>query len=174
MSAKSTNPMRDIKLKKLSIVINVGGGNATKLNKAAKVLEQLTGQKPVFSKSRLTIRNFGIRRNEKISVHVNIAGQKAYDILRSALRVKEFELSKSCFSDSGCFGLGVEEHIDLGIKYDPDIGIFGLMFYADLKRPGDRVSKRKRLRSRIGVGHKVTSEDAMQWFVEKFEGVLLD
>lgn len=166
--------MREIKLKKLSIVLNVGGGNAAKLNKAAKVLEQLSGQKPLFSKSRLTIRNFGIRRNEKISCHVNVAGDKALEILKSALRVKEFELNKGAFSDSGCFGLGVEEHIDLGIKYDPDIGIFGLMFYADLKRPGDRVSKRKRLRSRVGKSHKITKEEAMQWFVEKFEGVLLE
>ena len=30
------------------------------------------------------------------------------------------------FSQTGNFGFGVEEHIDLGIKYDPGIGIFGM------------------------------------------------
>jgi len=30
------------------------------------------------------------------------------------------------FSQTGNFGFGIEEHIDLGIKYDPGIGIFGM------------------------------------------------
>jgi hypothetical protein len=30
------------------------------------------------------------------------------------------------FSETGNFGFGIEEHIDLGIKYDPGIGIFGM------------------------------------------------
>ena len=28
-------------------------------------------------------------------------------------------------SDTGNFGFGIEEHIDLGIKYDPTVGIYG-------------------------------------------------
>jgi hypothetical protein len=34
--------------------------------------------------------------------------------------------SLSNFSETGNFGFGIEEHIDLGIKYDPGIGIFGM------------------------------------------------
>jgi ribosomal protein L5 len=33
---------------------------------------------------------------------------------------------RSNFSETGNFGFGIEEHIDLGIKYDPGIGIFGM------------------------------------------------
>ena len=29
----------------------------------------------------------------------------------------------------GKFGLGIAEHIDLGIKYDPTIGMYGMDFY---------------------------------------------
>ena len=29
------------------------------------------------------------------------------------------------FSENGNFGFGIQEHIDLGIKYDPSIGIYG-------------------------------------------------
>ena len=36
-----------------------------KLNKAIKVLKDLTNQKPINSKSRYTIKAFSIRRNEK-------------------------------------------------------------------------------------------------------------
>ena len=38
------------------------------------------------------------------------------------LQVKEYELYKENFSATGNFGFGVQEHIDLGIKYDPSIG----------------------------------------------------
>ena len=41
-----------------------------------KVLESLTGQTPVFSKARYTVRSFGIRRNEKIAVHCTVRGPK--------------------------------------------------------------------------------------------------
>ena len=47
-----------------------------------QVLEQLTGQQPIFSKARYTVRTFGIRRNEKISAHVTIGNRdKAMQIL---------------------------------------------------------------------------------------------
>jgi len=39
--------------------------------------------------------------------------------------VKEYELLRRNFSDTGNFGFGINEHIDLGIKYDPSTGIYG-------------------------------------------------
>ena len=99
--------------------------------------------------ARFTIRSFSIRRNEKISVHATIRGEKALEILERGLKVKEYELVKRNFSDSGNFGFGIQEHIDLGIKYDPNTGIFGMDFYVQLARPGGRVSKRKAQRSHM-------------------------
>lgn len=52
-----------------------------------KVLESLTGQQPVFSKARYTVRSFGIRRNEKIAVHCTVRGAKAEEILERGLKV---------------------------------------------------------------------------------------
>ncbi len=101
------------------------------------MLEQLTGQQPVFSKARYTVRSFGIRRNEKIAVHCTVRGAKAEEILERGLKVREYELRKDNFSDTGNFGFGIQEHIDLGIKYDPSIGIYGLDFYVVLGRPGN-------------------------------------
>ena len=100
-----------------------------RLTRAAKVLEQLSGQTPVYSKARYTVRTFGIRRNEKISVHVTVRGAKAEEILERGLKVKEYELRKRNFSETGNFGFGISEHIDLGIKYDPGIGIYGMDFF---------------------------------------------
>lgn len=144
-----------------------------RLTRAARVLEQLTGQKPVLSKARLTIRSFGVRRNEKIACHVTVSGEKAAEILEKGLRVKEYELKKGCFSNTGSFGFGIQEHIDLGIKYDPQIGIYGLDFYAHLARPGRRVSQRKIRQSRVGTKQKVSKEDAQKWFQTRYDGILL-
>ena len=94
-----------------------------RLTRAARVLEQLTGQRPVLSRARLTIRSFSIRRNEKIACHVTVRGKKAEEILEKGLKVKEYELKKKNFSDTGNFGFGIQEHIDLGIKYDPSTGM---------------------------------------------------
>ena len=45
-------------------------------------------------------------------------------IIQSGLKVKEYELRKANWSDTGNFGFGIQEHIDLGIKYDPNIGMY--------------------------------------------------
>ena len=45
------------------------------------MLEQLTGQQPVFGKARYTVRTFSIRRNEKISCSVTVRGEKAYELV---------------------------------------------------------------------------------------------
>lgn len=45
------------------------------------MLEQLSGQSPIYGKARYTVRTFSIRRNEKISCSVTIRGEKAMQLL---------------------------------------------------------------------------------------------
>ena len=92
----------------------------------------------------------------------------------SGLKVKEFELLKRNFSATGNFGFGISEHIDLGIKYDPSTGIYGMDFYVVLERPGYRVARRRKQQKKIGKQHKLTKADAMKWFQSTFEGVILN
>ncbi len=95
------------------------------------------------SSARYTLRGFGIRRNEKIAVYVTVRGDKAAEILERGLKVREYELKRKNFSQTGNFGFGITEHIDLGIKYDPSTGIYGMDFYVCMGRPGYRVSRKK-------------------------------
>merc|ERR1712166_484131 len=101
---------------------------------AAKELEQLSGQQPVFSKARYTVRSFGIRRNEKISCHVTMRGEKA------------------------------EEILDRGLKYDPSTGIYGMDFYVVMKRAGGfRITKRRAKKSKMGFQHKINKADTQKF-----------
>ncbi|EAR93396.1 60S ribosomal protein L11 (macronuclear) [Tetrahymena thermophila SB210] len=169
MTDKKENKMREVKIAKLVINCCVGE-SGDKLTKAAKVLKDLSGQEPVFSRARYTIRSFGIKRNEKMAVHVTIRGDKARDILTRGLKVKEMELRKKNFSNTGNFGFGIQEHIDLGMKYDPSTGIFGMDFYVVLERPGTRVARRRRATSRVGNNQMISKEECINWFKTEFEG----
>merc|ERR1719327_1958291 len=110
---------------------------------------------------------------DKIACHVTVRGDKAKEILERGLKVKEYELPRNCFSEHGHFGFGITEHIDLGIRYDPYTGIFGMDFYCVLKKPGYRISKKKRSKGRIGNSQKIEKDEAKEWFKREYDGLLI-
>ncbi|PWA22621.1 60S ribosomal protein L11-1 [Artemisia annua] len=46
----------------------------------------------------------------------SVRGDKAMQLLENCLKFKESELFRCNFSENRCFGFGIQDHIDLGIK----------------------------------------------------------
>jgi len=56
----------------------------------------------------------------------------------------------------------LKEHIELpGVRYDPDVGIFGMDICVSVIRPGYRVRKRRKEKAKIGSKHILTPEESM-------------
>jgi len=162
------NPMLKPRIAKVTVNIGVGG-SGDKLQKATKVLEMLTGQKPVPRKARRTIKEFGIHRGENIAVMVTLRGKKAIEFLNKALDAVGRRIKASSFDKFGNFAFGIKEHISIpGVKYDPEIGIFGMDVCVTIERPGFRVMRRRRARSHIPLRHRVSKEEAIEFISKEF------
>ena len=168
-----SNPMLKPRIAKVTVNIGVGE-SGERLQKAAKLLEMLTGQKPSIRRAKRTIRDFGIRRGEPIAVMVTLRRERAIEFLRKALHAVGNKLKASQFDEFGNVAFGIREHITLpGVKYDPEIGVFGMDVVVTVERPGYRVARRRRARSRIPRRHRVTREESMVLLHELF-GVVIE
>jgi large subunit ribosomal protein L5 len=165
-----TQPMLRPRIEKVVVNLNVGKSGEP-LDKASRVLKELTDQTPVKKKAKKTIRDFGIRQGEPIAAVVTLRKQKAIDFLKKVLPVVDNKISRSSFDEQGNFAFGIKEHIEIaGVKYDPDIGIFGMDICVTMVRPGYRVKTRRRQNARIGPKHVLTPEESII-FVRQTLGV---
>ncbi len=163
---KSQNPMQEIRIEKVTLNIGCGEGGE-KLEKAVKLLQKITGKKPLVTKTHRRT-TFGMARNRPIGAKVTLRKKDAVEFLKRAFDAVENKLSASCFDELGNFSFGIKEYIDLpGIKFDPEIGIFGMDVCVTLERPGYRV-KRKKLKKKIGKNHLIKRGEAMEWVKKTF------
>jgi large subunit ribosomal protein L5 len=155
------HPMLKPRIEKAVVNISVGKSGEP-LEKATKVLKELTGQTPCKRKAKNTIRDFGIRKGEPISCMVTLRGEKALEFLKKALPVNDNKLSRKCFDGFGNFSFGIKEHIELpGVKYDPEVGIFGMDVCVSVTRPGYRVRNRRREKAKISSKHILKPDEAI-------------
>ncbi len=163
-------PMLKPRIEKVVVNLNVGKSGEP-LEKANKVLQEITGHTPVKKRAKKTIRDFGIREGESIAVVVTLRKQDAVDFLKKIFPVIDNKLSKKAFDLRGNFSFGLKEHIDIpGVKYDPEIGIFGMDICVTVNRPGQRVKLRKRQSKPIGSKHVLTPEESIV-FIKQTLGV---
>ncbi len=166
------NPMLKPRIAKVTVNISTGE-SGERLQRAVKVLEMLTGQKPSVRRAKKTIRDFGIRKGEPIAAVVTLRRDKAIEFLRKAFQAVGNKIKASQFDQFGNVAFGIREHILIpGVRYDPEIGVFGMDVVVTIERPGYRVARRRRARSRIPRRHRVTPEESMVLLHELFDVVI--
>jgi large subunit ribosomal protein L5 len=130
-----TNPLEAPRLDK--IVINMGVGEAVadgkKIQAAANELAQISGQKPVITKSRKAIANFKLREGLNIGCKVTLRRERMYEFLDRLVnialpRVRDFRgISGKSFDGHGNFALGLKEQIVFPeIDYDKIDAVRGM------------------------------------------------
>jgi large subunit ribosomal protein L5 len=129
------NVFRVPKLEK--VVINVGLGEAPKNAKLLdSVVEELTliaGQKPVVTRARKAISNFGLREGMPIGVKVTLRGARMYEFLDRLInvaipRIRDFRgVASRAFDGRGNYTLGVKEQMIFPeIDYDKVQKVHGM------------------------------------------------
>ncbi len=160
--------MREIRIEK--IVVNIGVGEAgEKLVKAQKVLELVTRQKSTQTLAHQGVRDWGVRRNMPIGTKVTLRGPSAADFLKRALAIRNNRLPSYSFDPRGNFSFGVPDYTDFeGLKYDPEIGVFGMDISVSLERPGFRVARRRVRRHPVARGHRITRDEGITFLKTHF------
>ena len=111
------------------IVINMGVGEAVNDRKAVDGavadLTAITGQKPVVTKSRVSIATFKLRENMAIGCKVTLRRDRMYEFIDRLInialpRVRDFRgLNGKSFDGRGNFAMGLKEQIVFPeIEYD--------------------------------------------------------
>jgi large subunit ribosomal protein L5 len=152
------------------VVVNIAVGESGEpLQRAIKVLNQLTGQPPCQRKAKRTIRDFGIHRREPIACLVTLRKRAASDFLKRTFEAIGNRLAASNFDVNGNFSFGISKHIDLtGIRYDPELGIFGMDVCVTIRKPGYHVRKRRINRAKVGKQQRLTKAESMEFIREEF------
>lgn len=162
MKDEKENPMREIRLEK--VTLNMGMGEAgPELEKGKKILGTITGKKVVITKARRRS-TFGVPKGKNIGVKVTIRGRGALEFLKNAFKALDDRIKPSNFDNSGNFSFGIHEYINIpGVKYDPEVGIIGMDVAVTLERPGFRIKKRMLRPKKVGKKHRISREEAMAW-----------
>ncbi|WMW26404.1 50S ribosomal protein L5 [Methanolobus sediminis] len=152
------------------VVVHMGVGESGQhLVDAEGILSEITGQTVVRTYSKRTLPAFGIKKNEPIGCKVTLRSDLAEEFLKTALGIVESKLRLSQFDKYGNVAFGIEEHTDFpGMKYDPQIGIFGMDINVVVNRPGYRINKRRIVKRKIPSSHRITKEDTIAFFKDEY------
>lgn len=130
-----TNVMQIPRLSK--IVLNVGLGEASKNPKALDALVDemvvICGQRPVVTRAKKAISNFGLRQGVPVGVMVTLRGPRMYEFLDRFIslavpRIRDFRgLPNRSFDGRGNYSFGIKEQLIFPeVDYDKVDKIHGM------------------------------------------------
>ena len=163
------NQMEGVKIAKATVNIGVGE-SGERLARAEQLIINITDQKPVRTISKVTNPEFGIRRGQPIACKVTLRNERAEKAVKMVLDGIGNRLKASQFDKQGNVSFGIEEHIDIpGMRYDPDIGIFGMNVAVTFEKPGYRIKRRRIQHKKVPNKHQVTKEETMEFMKKEFQ-----
>jgi len=117
--SRYSNPHTVPKLKKIQINRGLGlaAQNTNILKKNIEEFENITGQKPLITKSKKAIAGFKIRENMELGLSVTLRGEKMYAFLTKLLfftfaQIRDFRgLSLRSFDKAGNYTFGLKEQL---------------------------------------------------------------
>lgn len=168
------NRLRQVRV--IKIVVNSGVGESGEpRTKAERVLQMVTRQKPVATRSKSTNRDFGIRQGQEIGTKVTLRGAKATEFLQRALDARDRQLDPDSIDRRGSFSFGIADYTDFaGMKYDPEIGVRGMDIAVELGRAGWRVRDRKIRSQSLAKAVHVSREEARDFLRSAFNVTFLE
>jgi large subunit ribosomal protein L5 len=105
----------------VKIVLNVGLGEASKNAKALEAVADemvaIAGQRPVVTKAKKAISNFGLRQGVPVGVMVTLRGPRMYEFLDRFIslavpRIRDFRgLPNRSFDGRGNYSFGIKEQL---------------------------------------------------------------
>jgi len=119
------------------IVLNVGVGEAVKqpkmLDTIVVELELIAGQRPVRTRAKKSISNFGLRQGQEIGASVTLRGARMWEFLDRFIavaipRIRDFRgLGTRSFDGRGNYSVGLKEQVIFPeINYDQVDQVHGL------------------------------------------------
>jgi large subunit ribosomal protein L5 len=150
------------------VTINVGINKSKMDSKemheyVAECLKKITGQKPVFRTSRLSISNFKIREGSIVGAMVTLRGKRMHAFLDKLLhvalpRVRDFRGVTTNLDGHGNYSIGLKEHTVFPEVPPPDASkIFGLQ--VTITTTTDADDEARVLLKEIGVPFRKQKEE---------------
>jgi large subunit ribosomal protein L5 len=129
------NPMQVPRIEK--VVVNVGLGEAPKnqklLDSVVAEMGLITGQKPLITRARKAISNFGLREGMPVGIKVTLRGARMYEFLDRLInvaipRIRDFRgVPTRSFDGRGNYTLGLKEQLIFPeIDYDKVEQVHGM------------------------------------------------
>lgn len=102
-------------------IINIGLGSATKdskiMDEAVKELAVISGQKPIITRAKKSISNFGVRKDMPVGCKVTLRSDRMYEFLDKFIniaiaRIRDFRgIPSDSFDGRGNYTIGVKEQL---------------------------------------------------------------
>jgi large subunit ribosomal protein L5 len=130
-----SSPMMVPKIEKITLNMGVGDAktNAKLLDAAVEQMAQITGQRPILTRARVSVANFKLREGMPIGCKVTLRGDRMYEFLDRLLtialpRIRDFRgINGKSFDKQGNFAIGLKEQVIFPeIDYDEVDTVRGL------------------------------------------------